>query len=225
MFSAPVKREVTSKDVKYAIERAFTANVANGYAGVYFKDIVGAPKEQGDYKEIPGIETPDKYTVVFKLERGTGAAVAGALVMPIAIPVPKEYAQKYDKTTPSTYGEEHAVYTGPYMVESDDQGKAIGYVPGKRIHLVRNPDYTPVDDFRPAFLDEIDIQAGNEDNAVATRRVLSGESLALGELEPPSSQLKRLLESNKPELSAVPGATSRWTRAARRSTTSTSARP
>jgi peptide/nickel transport system substrate-binding protein len=119
--------------------------------------------------------------------------------------VPKEYAQKYDKTTPSTYGEEHAVYTGPYMVESDDQGKAIGYVPGKRIHLVRNPDYTPVDDFRPAFLDEIDIQAGNEDNAVATRRVLSGESLALGELEPPSSQLKRLLESNKPELSAVPG--------------------
>src|SRR5215218_6786234 len=205
MFSKPVKREVTSKDFKYAIERAFTAAVGNGYAGIYFKDLVGAPKKPGEYKEIPGLETPDDQTLVFKLERGTGAAVAGALVMPIAIPVPKEYAQKYDKTTPSTYGEEHAVYTGPYMVESDDQGKAIGYVPGKRIHLVRNPDYTPVDDFRPAFLDEIDIQAGNEDNAVATRRVLSGESLALGELEPPSSQLKRLLESNKPELSAVPG--------------------
>jgi peptide/nickel transport system substrate-binding protein len=205
MFSKPVNREVTSKDFKYAIERAFTAAVGNGYAGIYFKDLVGAPKKPGDYKEIPGLETPDDQTLVFKLERGTGAAVAGALVMPIAIPVPKEYAQKYDKTTPSTYGEEHAVYTGPYMVESDDQGKAIGYVPGKRIHLVRNPDYTPVDDFRPAFLDEIDIQAGNEDNAVATRRVLSGESLALGELEPPSSQLKRLLESNKPELSAVPG--------------------
>ena len=205
MFSKPVNREVTSKDFKYAIERAFTAAVGNGYAGIYFKDLVGAPKKPGDYKEIPGLETPDDQTLVFKLERGTGAAVAGALVMPIAIPVPKEYAQKYDKTTPSTYGEEHAVYTGPYMVESDDQGKAIGYVPGKRIHLVRNPDYTPVDDFRPAFLDEIDIQAGNEDNAVATRRVLSGESLALGELEPPSSQLKRLLQSNKPELSAVPG--------------------
>jgi peptide/nickel transport system substrate-binding protein len=205
MFSKPVNREVTSKDFKYAIERAFTAAVGNGYAGIYFKDLVGAPKKPGDYKEIPGLETPDDQTLVFKLERGTGAAVAGALVMPIAIPVPKEYAQKYDKTTPSTYGEEHAVYTGPYMVESDDQGKAIGYVPGKRIHLIRNPDYTPVDDFRPAFLDEIDIQAGNEDNAVATRRVLSGESLALGELEPPSSQLKRLLQSNKPELSAVPG--------------------
>jgi peptide/nickel transport system substrate-binding protein len=205
MFTKPVSREVEAKDVKYAIERAFTAAVGNGYAGIYFKDLIGAPKKPGAYKEIPGIETPDKSTIVFKLERGTGAAVAGALVMPISIPVPKEYAQKYDKTTPSTYGEEHAVYTGPYMVESDDQGKAIGYVPGKRIHLIRNPEYKNVDDFRPAYLDEIDIQAGNEDNAVATRRVLSGESMALGELEPPSSQLKRLLQSNKPELSAVPG--------------------
>ena len=78
-------------------------------------------------------------------------------------------------------------------------------MPGKRIHLVRNPDYAPVGDFRPAFLDEIDFQGGNDDAAVATRRVLSGESLALGELEPPASQLKRLLESNKSELSAVPG--------------------
>jgi peptide/nickel transport system substrate-binding protein len=205
MFSEPVKREVTSADIKYAIERAFTANVANGYARAYLGDLVGSPKEPGDYKEIPGIETPDDQTVVFKLSKGTGAALAGALGMPISVPVPKEYAQKYDKTTPSTYGEEHAVYTGPYMVESDAQGKAVGYQPGKRIHIVRNPDYTPVDDFRPAFLDEIDIQAGNEDAAVATRRVLTGENLALGELEPPASQLKRLLESNKTELSAVPG--------------------
>ena len=91
------------------------------------------------------------------------------------------------------------------MVESDAEGKAIGYVPGKRIHLVRNPDYAPVDDCRPAFVDEIDIQAGNEDTSVATRRILSGESMISGEIEPPASQLKRLLESNKTELSAVPG--------------------
>jgi peptide/nickel transport system substrate-binding protein len=205
MFSKPVNREVTSADFKYAIERAFTANVANGYARAYMGDIVGAPKEPGAYKEIAGIETPDDQTLVIKLSKGTGAAVAGALGLTISVPVPKEYAEKYDKTTPSTYGEEHAVYTGPYMVESDAQGKATGYVPGKTIRLVRNPDYTPVDDFRPAFLDEIEFQGGNEDAAVATRRVLSGENLALGELEPPASQLQRLLESNKTELSAVPG--------------------
>jgi peptide/nickel transport system substrate-binding protein len=204
-YTPPVSRDVTSKDVKYAIERAFTGNVNNGYAGIYFADVVGAPKPGGDYKEIPGIETPDDQTIVFKLKKGTGAALAGALAMPISIPVPKEYAQKYDKTAPSTYGEGHAVYTGPYMVESDADGKAIGYVPGRRIHLVRNPDYAPVDDFRPAFLDEIDIQAGNDDTSIATRRILSGESMASGEIEPPSSQLKRLLQSNKTELSAVPG--------------------
>jgi peptide/nickel transport system substrate-binding protein len=205
MFSAPVKREVTSKDVKYGIERAFTANVANGYARVYAGDLVGVPKEPGPYKPIDGIQTPDDQTIVFKLTKGTGAALAGMLAMPISVPVPQEYAEKYDKENPSTYGEGHAVYTGPYMVESDAEGKAVGYVPGKRIHLVRNPDYAAVDDFRPAFVDEIDIQAGNEDTAVATRRILSGENMISGEIEPPANQLKRLLESNKTELSAVPG--------------------
>src|SRR5215218_5077228 len=204
-FSKPVSRAVTSKDVKYAIERAFTANVANGYAGIYFRDVVGAPKPGGDYKEIPGIETPDDQTIVFKLKKGTGAALAGALAMPISVPVPKEYAQQYDKDTPSTYGEGHAVYTGPYMVESDADGKAIGYVPGKTIHLVRNPDYAAVDDFRPAYLDEITFQAGNDDTSVATRRILSGENLAGGDIEAPASQLERLLQTNKSELSAVPG--------------------
>ena len=204
-FSKPVSREVTSADVKYAIERAFTANVANGYAGVYLGDLKGAPQEQGEYKEIPGIETPDDQTIVFNLTKGTGAALAGALAMPISVPVPKEYAEKYDKESPSTYGEGHAVYTGPYMVESDADGKAIGYVPGKTSKLVRNPDYADVDDFRPAYLDSIEFQAGNDDTNVASRRILSGENLASGDIEPPASQLKRLLESNKPELSAVPG--------------------
>jgi peptide/nickel transport system substrate-binding protein len=34
-FSPPVNREVTSADVKYAMERAFTKNVPNGYATSY----------------------------------------------------------------------------------------------------------------------------------------------------------------------------------------------
>ena len=82
MFSKPVSREVEAKDVKYAIERAFTANVPNGYARAYLGDLVGAPEEPGPYEEIPGIETPDKHTIVFKLTKGTGAPLAGALSMP-----------------------------------------------------------------------------------------------------------------------------------------------
>jgi peptide/nickel transport system substrate-binding protein len=205
MFSKPVSREVTSKDIKYAIERAFTANVANGYAPAYFGDLEGAPKAGGDYKEIPGIETPDDYTIVFHLTKGTGGTVAGALSMPISVPIPKEYAEKYDKESPSTYGEGYAVYTGPYMIESDAKGKAIGYKPGKSIHLVRNPDYSDVGDYRPAYADEWKIEAGNEDPSVATRRILGGKSFVAGDIEPPASQLKRLLQSNKSELSAVSG--------------------
>ncbi len=205
MFSDPVNREVTSADVKYAIERAFTASVSNGYVRTYFSDLVGAPEVPGAYREVPGIETPDKQTIVFKLTKGTGSALAGALAMPISVPVPKEFAQRYDRESPSTYGEQHAVFTGPYMIESDANGKLTGFEPGQRMSIVRNPQYSDVGDFRPAYLDAIEIQAGNDDNAVATRRILEGEDLASGNFQPPARELERLLETNKTELSVVPG--------------------
>ena len=65
---------------------------------------------------------------------------AGALAYGATAPVPEEYAAKFDAKTPSTYGE-NQVATGPYMIENDASGKAIGYEPGKRIHLVRNPNW------------------------------------------------------------------------------------
>src|SRR3954451_1625842 len=52
-FSPPVSREVSCKDVKYAIERAFTANVANEYT-TYFTDIQGTPSKPGSFKEFSG---------------------------------------------------------------------------------------------------------------------------------------------------------------------------
>jgi peptide/nickel transport system substrate-binding protein len=205
MFSPPVSRAVTAADVKYAIERAFTSNVQNGYVQTYFGDLKGAPDEPGPYRPVKGIRTPDDETIVFELERDSGAALAGALAMPISVPVPKEFAQPFDRESPSTYGEQHAVFTGPYKIESDADGRLTGYTPGREIHLVRNPDHTADGDFRPAFLDAIDIQAGNDDTSVATRRVLSGESMAAGNFQPPANQLKRLLADDRPQLSAVSG--------------------
>jgi peptide/nickel transport system substrate-binding protein len=139
-YSPPVNREVTSADVKYAVERAFTSALGNGYARAYFGDLVGAPKKPGGYKAISGIETPDDQTIVFKLTRGTGRTVAGALVMPITAPVPKEYARKFDSKSESTYGS-NQVFTGPYMIENNASGKLVGYKPGQLIHIVRNPNY------------------------------------------------------------------------------------
>ena len=87
-FSPPVNREVTTKDIKYAFERAFTQNVPSGYATSYFGDIKGAPTGPGKFKDIEGIKTPDDHTIVFELKRATAVTVAAALVMPITVPVP-----------------------------------------------------------------------------------------------------------------------------------------
>jgi peptide/nickel transport system substrate-binding protein len=72
-FSPPVDREVTSADVAYAIERGANPNVASPYFGVYFDDIVGASKATGG--PIPGIVTPNRYTVVFHLTGSFGTLV------------------------------------------------------------------------------------------------------------------------------------------------------
>ncbi len=196
-FAPPVNREVTSADVKYAIERGFSASVANPYAGAYFSEIVGAPtKLPATPKPISGITTPDKHTVVFKLTRRSGVFV-GALVMPLTSPVPKEYAAPFDNKTSSDYAY-HQVATGPYMLQNDAKGnvKGIGYAPGKFMHLVRNPNWSAKTDFRPAYLDRIDLKEGFSDTSVATREILNGEADFNGDFTPPPALLKQILTTS-----------------------------
>ena len=228
MFSPPVSREVTSADVKYAIERAFTAAVANGYVQTYFGDVIGAPDAPGHYKPVRGIRTPDPQTIVFKLDKDGGAALAGALAMPISIPVPKEYAQQYDKTAPSTYGEEHAVYTGPYKVESDAEGKLTGFVPGRSIEPRPQPGLQrrrrlPA---RVPRRDPVPVRQRRRRHrhpADPVRREHGGRRhRAAG--EPAQDAAPDRQASSSPRCPAAAGARSRWTRAARPSTTWTCAR-
>jgi peptide/nickel transport system substrate-binding protein len=189
-FGPPVNREVEAKDVKYAIERAFSASVLNQYVGTYFGDLAGAPEAgAGPVKEISGIETPDKRTIVFNFTRPTAGVAAAALVLPASAPVPEEYAAPFDRESPSEYGM-NQVATGPYMIENDREGKLTGYQPNRRIHLVRNPNWDKGTDFRPAFLDEIEVREGNQDAAAASRRILEGESMIAGDFSPPGSSLK-----------------------------------
>ena len=75
------------------------------------------------------------------------------MVLPISAPVPKEYAAKFDRQSPSSYYK-HQVATGPYMVENDAAGNTVGYEAGTRIHLVRNPSWDAGTDYKPAYLDE-----------------------------------------------------------------------
>jgi peptide/nickel transport system substrate-binding protein len=203
-FSPPVNREVTSKDVKYAFERAFTANVPSGYAGVYFRDIEGAPSSPGKFKDIPGIQTPDDHTIVFKLSKPSAVLVSQALAMPISTPVPPEYARQFDAKSPSTY-DQHVVFTGPYMIRNDASGKLVGRKPGKSIDLIRNPNWDARTDYRPAYLDEIKVEEGNDDATVSSRRILNGTALAQGDGAPPAPVIKEASQRFKDQLAFVPG--------------------
>jgi peptide/nickel transport system substrate-binding protein len=203
-FSEPVGREVTSDDVEYAIERGFSENVQNPYVQAYMSDIVGAPEEFGPYRDIRGIETPDDRTLVIRLDRPTASLVVGALSMPISIPVPREYAREFDRESPSEYGT-HQVFTGPYMIQHNAEGELTGYRPGRSIEIVRNPQYQDVEDYRPAFLDRINVDEGNEDANVAFRRILEGQSLIGGDGGAPPTILRRALTQAKEQISMVPG--------------------
>ncbi len=208
-FSPPVSREVTSKDVKYAIERGFFNTVNNGYAGAYFGDLVGAAPAAEPGTEIKGIRTPDDRTIVFKLRRGSGGVLAGALALPLSAPVPEEYAAKFDRQNPSAYGQ-NQVATGPYMIENDAAGRAIGYEAGRRIHLVRNPNWDQASDYKPAYVDEIEMPQGNDDTTVASRKVVEGQGMLTGDFSPPPAVLAQVVKREKDQLVLVPAGSARY---------------
>ena len=201
-FSPPVDRAVTSKDVKYAFERFFSVNVGGQY-GSYFSSIEGAPEAPTKgVKPISGIETPDDQTIVFHLKDAAAVGVAAALVMPITAPVPEEYASKFDSKNPSTYNT-HVVATGPYMVKNDAAGNTIGYKAGKSIDIVRNPNWDAKTDYRPAYLDEVEMRTNASDANVASKQVLGGNSM-LFDANPPANIIKEVATQIKDQYVQVP---------------------
>jgi peptide/nickel transport system substrate-binding protein len=206
-YAPPVNRAVKADDIRYALERAFSKEVPSGYAGTYFSSIVGTPAKAntGDIKPISGIETPDDHTIVLHLKTPSASLVSQALVMPITVPVPREYAAKFDTKTPSTY-DQYVAFTGPYMVKNDAKtGKVTGRIPGKSIDIVRNPNWDKATDYRPAYLDEIFIQEGNNDLSSASRRALNGSALVCCDTsQPPAHVLKQALQSTPDQVLFVP---------------------
>jgi peptide/nickel transport system substrate-binding protein len=207
-FSPPVNREVTSEDVAYAIERGANPDVANPYIQSYFKSIEGMPAATGG--PIKGIETPNKHEIVFHLTEPKGQIVADALVLPLTAAVPKSYAEKFDKNKPSNYAA-FQVATGPYMLKNDAQGKVlgIGYVPGKSATLVRNPNWNPKTDYRPAYLNEIDVKIGGT-SAVLGRQVLEGTNVVQNESTVAQSVVRLAAEKFKSQMEISPGAGSHY---------------
>jgi peptide/nickel transport system substrate-binding protein len=212
-YAPPVNRVVKTADIKYAFERAFSKEVPSGYAGAYFSSIAGTPSKpnSGNIKPISGIETPDDTTIIFHLKTAEAPLVSQALVMPITVPVPKEYASKYDQSTPSKF-DQYQTFTGPYMVKNDPRtGKVTGRVPGKSIDIIRNPNWDKSTDYRPAYVNEIKIEEGNDDLATASRRALNGsDTLCCDAGSPPAQVLKQAVTRQKDQVLFVPSGGTRY---------------
>jgi peptide/nickel transport system substrate-binding protein len=141
---------ITSKDIKYGIERIFATDVISGGPTYLIEQLDQGQKYAGPYKDksadgLKSVTTPDDSTIVFKLAKPF-ADFAYLLAMPGSGPVPAA------KDTGAKYGS-HPVSSGPYMFKS--------YQPGKSLVLVRNPNWDQsTDTVRKALPDEIDVTSG-----------------------------------------------------------------
>jgi peptide/nickel transport system substrate-binding protein len=157
---------ITSKDIKYGIERNFATDVLSGGPPYLAEVLDQGQKYPGPYKDtdanklgLKSVDTPDDTTIVFHLKEPL-ADFNYLLAMPSASPIPK------DKDTGDKYGEK-PVSTGPYKFQSYDQGK--------KAVLVRNPNWDPkTDTVRKALPDQIDFTIGTAVEEI-DNQLLSGE--------------------------------------------------
>lgn len=209
-YSPPYGKEVTAADFVYALNRCFNPKFGNGYAGAYFTDIVGEKDvASGKAKTASGVTAPDPYTLVIKLSKPL-PILQQVFGLPCSAPVPEAYAAKYDAGKTPTYGQ-HLLATGPYMIQNNASGKLTGYTPAKKIILVRNPNWdASTDSFRKAYPDKIVVNEGN-DITVASRQVLTGQSMVSGDFAaPPPEVAKNLQTRYKGQFSITPSQGNRF---------------
>lgn len=139
---------VTSKDVKYAVERSLDKTVFPD-GPTYFNDALDLQGYTSPYADtspdklgLKAIDTPDDQTIVFHLKSSfSGFDYFAQLPATIPVPVAKDTGSKY---------KEHVVSTGPYMFKTNDLGK--------QFTMVRNPSWDQATDpNRKPLPDEIDV--------------------------------------------------------------------
>ncbi|MEU5159788.1 ABC transporter substrate-binding protein [Streptomyces sp. NPDC020875] len=149
---------ITSKDIKYGIERVWAADVLPG-GPQYLRQVLdptGAYK--GPYKDttpdklgLKAILTPDDKTIVFNLPKANGD-FEQMLAMPAGSPVKKE------KDTGAKY-QLKPFSSGPYKFEK--------YEPKKSISLIRNDKWKKASDpIRPALPDKITVTINSNIEAI-----------------------------------------------------------
>jgi peptide/nickel transport system substrate-binding protein len=138
---------ITSKDIKYGIERIFAQDIVSGGPTYLIQSLDQGQNYPGPYKDtdpnklgLKTVETPDDGTIIFHLAK-PDSSFPYLLAMGSASPVP----QKLD--TGDKYGDK-PVSSGPYKFSKVE--------PGKGYELVRNPNWDPTSDpFRKALPDVV----------------------------------------------------------------------
>ncbi len=214
-FSPPVNREVTSADVAYAMERAANPNVGSAYFTGYFgagspTPLIGADDPNYKGGPIPGIQTPNRYTIVFHMTKPGATFLIQALSMPITVPVPQEFAGPMDKHAPTTYGTSAEAFTGPYMLESNLKTgvfAGLGYQPGKSATLVRNPNWNPdtyTSQYRPpAYLNRININIGGNSTVIGQQVLDGSDAVQLD--QPAHDTVENAYNSHPSQITFTPG--------------------
>ncbi|MFD5159833.1 ABC transporter substrate-binding protein [Streptomyces hawaiiensis] len=166
-------KPITSKDIKYGIERVWAQDVLSG-GPVYLKDVLDPKGEyKGPYKDksadklgLKAIETPDDKTIVFKLPQAN-SDFEEMLALTSASPV------RQDKDTKSKYGL-HPFSSGPYKFQS--------YNPGKDLTLVRNTEWKQASDpIRKANPDKITVKFFSNANDMDARLIAGDYDLDINQ--------------------------------------------
>jgi peptide/nickel transport system substrate-binding protein len=87
------------------------------------------------------------------------------------------------------------------------------YKATRSITLVRNPNWDgqATGDPRPAYLDQVEVDEGNDNDTVASKRILSGESMVSGDFTPPPAVLKDVVRGpQKDQIQLSPGTDVRY---------------
>jgi peptide/nickel transport system substrate-binding protein len=188
---------VTSKDVKYAIERTFATKVIND-GPTYFATFLcpggenssgACPTYGGPYQGktsvygLSTITTPRPNKIVFHLNQ---PFAEWNYVMTLFGTSPVEISVDQNPRTGGANYNNHVQATGPY--------KIAAYVPDKHIDLVRNPQYNPLTDgTRPALPNRIDIKTDFAPLALDRAIIANKEDLDVGGIGvQPATQLKIL---------------------------------
>ncbi|MEU7897921.1 ABC transporter substrate-binding protein [Nonomuraea sp. NPDC049152] len=153
-------RPITSKDIKYGVERTFAPELPEGppYGRIWLE---GGEDYKGPLKgeELDSIQTPDDRTIVFRLNRPV-ADFGSAVSLPMFAPVPK------DKEAGVAY-DNRPFSSGPY--------KIAAFEPKKRVELVRNTHWdAATDTVRTGAPDRIVIDL-NLDPAVVDQRMIAAQ--------------------------------------------------